>query len=236
MSKSPPAENPPRSGASRGRIHAAAHQLLEDGAGGRGEHRIRHSRLLKPEDVHLLVLASDQLAHHRGGRLGRPPGVGRVHADHARGPFGMQDRHRPDDEPTPVVSAEDRLLDLEGVEQTGHVAAQVVDVVVGDRLGPIAGAVAPLVRRDGPEARLGQGGELVTPGVGELGEAVTEHHGRAASGLVDGEGDLRGAGAVARGARRQCNGRGGGKGQSWSLRCGWSAASEYTRAPERGVG
>jgi hypothetical protein len=75
----------------------------------------------------------------------------------------VQDRHRPDHEAAPVVAREDRALDAEHVEQADQVAAQVVDVVGADRLGPVAAAVAALVGRDHPEARGDQCVELVAP-------------------------------------------------------------------------
>ena len=63
-----------------------------------------------------------------------------------------------------------------------QVVGEVVDVVVLDRLGPIGLAVAALVRSQHVVAGVGQRGDLVAPRVGQLGEAVAEHHGRAVVG------------------------------------------------------
>jgi hypothetical protein len=87
----------------------------------------------------------------------------------------MQQRQLPHDHAAPVVSAKDRALEPERVEQTDQVARQVVDVVVLDPLRALAPTVAALVGGDRAEASGRERGKLVAPGVGELGEAGARH-------------------------------------------------------------
>ncbi len=86
------------------------------------------------------------------GSAQRPVGVGRVDADHAGDAIDMAQRHLPDDKAAPVVADEDRLVDLEMIEQADEIAGQVLDVVGFDGFGPVGRAVAALIRRDHPNA------------------------------------------------------------------------------------
>jgi hypothetical protein len=52
------------------------------------------------------------------------------------------------------MADEDRLVDLEMIEQTDEIAGQMLHVVVLDRLGPVARTIAALVRRDDADAGL----------------------------------------------------------------------------------
>ena len=102
----------------------------------------------------------------------------RVDADHAGDAIEVAQRHLPDDEAAPVVADEDRLVDLEMIEQADEIASQMLDVVVLDRLGPVGRAIAALVRRDHANAGLAQRLDLVTPGERELRPAMAQHHRR----------------------------------------------------------
>jgi len=77
---------------------------------------------------------------------------------------------------------------------------EVLEIVGLHGRGRVAAAVAALVGRDHAEAGGGQGRDLAAPRVGELGEAVAQHHRRAASALVHGQRQGRLAGARGAGA------------------------------------
>ena len=66
----------------------------------------------------------------------------------ARGPLRMQHRHRPRDEAAPIVSDEDRALDLQRIEQSHHVSRQLGKSVVGDRGRRTRIRIAALIGRD----------------------------------------------------------------------------------------
>src|SRR5581483_1342214 len=85
----------------------------------------------------------------------------RVDADHAGNAIGMPQRHLPDDEATPVVADEDRLADLEMIEQADEIAGEMLEIVILDRFGAIGRAIAALVRRDHANAGLRQRLDLV---------------------------------------------------------------------------
>ena len=76
------------------------------------------------------------------------------------------------------MAHEDGALDAERVQQPHQIAGQVMDVIGRDVGGPIAVAVATLVRREHAEAGRGQRGHLMAPGVGQLRKSVAEHDGR----------------------------------------------------------
>ena len=63
------------------------------------------------------------------------------------------------------------------IEQCHQITRQVLDVIVGYRSRPGRVAVAPLVRDDDVVTRRGEGGHLMTPGLGMLRPAVAEHDG-----------------------------------------------------------
>src|SRR3546814_19483470 len=94
------------------------------------------------------------------------------------------------------------------VGQAEEVVGEVVDVVVGDRLGPVGLAVAALIGADHLVPGVGQGGHLVAPRVRELRAAVGEDDGEPVSGLADVRLDPVGDDASLTGRR---GGRGGGQ-------------------------
>ena len=99
----------------------------------------------------------------------------RVERDDAGDPVRIAHGRFPDDIAAPVVADDDRLVDLEMVEEADDVAGQTVDGIVLDRRRTVAFAVAALVERDRAKARLVQPLDLATPGEGDLGKAVAEH-------------------------------------------------------------
>ncbi len=67
------------------------------------------------------------------------------------------------------------------VEQTDQVGGQLMNVVGVDGIRTIRAAVAALIGRQHVVAGVGEDGNLMTPGVGQFGEAVRQdHHGCAA--------------------------------------------------------
>ena len=92
-------------------------------------------------------------------------------------PVGVQPGHLPHDERAPVVADEDRRRRSRGdVEQPEQVGGQVLDAVGLDlRSVRVECAVAALVGRDHVVAGIGERLDLVSPRVGELGEAVAQH-------------------------------------------------------------
>ena len=176
--------------------HAPADHLLEDQPGVSVEHAFRHPFRLEPENVELLVVG-EELAEEAGGRERDVRGID---ADHPGGPVRMEHGHRPGHEAAPVVPGEDGALEAQGIEQRDQIAGEVLEIVGLHGRGRVAAAVAALVGRDHPEAGGGQGRDLAAPRVGELGEAVAQHHRRAASALVHGQRQARLAGARGAGA------------------------------------
>ena len=118
-------------------------------------------------------------------RQSRGPSARGVHADDPEAAVRVQARHHPHHAAAPVVAAEDGLVDLERVEHSGHVVAEVPQAVARHVVGPVGQSVAALVGGDGAEPCLGERRKLEAPGEGELGEAVAEHDGDARALLVD---------------------------------------------------
>ena len=160
-----------------GRRVAARHRLAHEGVEGlldpAAEDPVGLARgVLELDDIHVLA---ETLAQQLD-RIGRRPvGVRRIDADHAGDAVDMPQRHLPDDEAAPVVADEDRLVDLEMVEQADQIAGEVLDVVGLDRLGPVGRAIAALIGRDHADAGLAQRLDLVAPGKRDLRPAVAEH-------------------------------------------------------------
>ncbi len=63
------------------------------------------------------------------------------------------------------MAGDHRLLLAQGIDQTHHVADQMQQGVLVDRVGPIGPPIAAHVGRHGVEPRLGQGAKLMAPGV-----------------------------------------------------------------------
>ena len=140
--------------------------------------------LLKVEDV--VKVALRRGAHHaRVGRIGRRGKNGVLTPTTAATRCGAssaicQTTSPPQSWPTMAA-----LLDAERVEQPGEVADEVMDAVLLDGGGRVGVAVAALVRRDGAEARIGQGAQLMAPRIPQLRKAVAQEHRKAAARLDD---------------------------------------------------
>lgn len=76
------------------------------------------------------------------------------------------------------MADDDGLFLAEGGDQRDHVADRVKDAV-GAGIGRCAGPAEPShVGRHDMEAGLGQGGDLMPPGIGQFGPAVAKYHQR----------------------------------------------------------
>jgi hypothetical protein len=76
----------------------------------------------------------------------------------------------------PVVPGDRGRVGAQGHDQVGHLLGQHPGSVVADPEGLVGGVVAGQVGRDHPVAGVGEGWDLVAPGIPELGEAVQQHH------------------------------------------------------------
>src|SRR5216683_2657484 len=112
----------------------------------------------------------DRLADAQAGRADQDE------AAHARGVF---ERHRGGDCAAHRVPHEDRVGDMQRVEQ-GHRQASVGGVVVAGR-GFVREAEPSVVERDHAKPRRQDGSEILAPGVHRGAEAVQEQHGRPAA-------------------------------------------------------
>jgi hypothetical protein len=83
------------------------------------------------------------------------------------------------------VANDHSRLGVKGVEQADHVANEVEESILIDRVRAITLAIAAHVRRHDMEAGLSQRRELVAPGIPALWEAVTEEDKRPYSLLSD---------------------------------------------------
>ncbi len=131
------------------------------------------------EGPHVMVRAAQRVVDLDQVAVPFQGGVGSAEAAEAEDAVGGEHAREPGRHRTPVVTEPDRLADPESVEQAGQVGDQVPDAVtlnIGRRVGP---GVAALARHDHPESGGGDRVDLVTPGEGELGEAVEEKHRRA---------------------------------------------------------
>jgi hypothetical protein len=97
----------------------------------------------------------------------------------------VDEREMPGHVRAPIVAHEDRALLAEVVEEPEHVVAERENVVRLDLARHRAPAVPAHVGGDRAVARRRQHGQLVPPGIPELGEAVAEDHGAALALLGD---------------------------------------------------
>jgi len=116
--------------------------------------------VLEIDDVHVFAVGG---AHQRDRVHRCAAQQRRVDADDAGDALGVKLRHAPSNEAAPVVADDDRLLDLERIEQTDEVAGEIVDVVLLDRFGARGLAVAALIGGDGVKAGGGERRHLITP-------------------------------------------------------------------------
>ncbi len=166
----------------RGVTRGGVQQLAQGGAGVRGELGLCDAGFLEVVPVEA---PAEPLPH--GPQRWLPAPEGRRHAQprHPAHHVRPQQRGVPGHRRAPVVPDDERPLLAQRADQPDHVPHQVQDAVVGHVLGVVAAAVPALVRRDHPEAGLGQRPELVPPGVPGLREAVQQQHERALALLRD---------------------------------------------------
>ena len=123
---------------------------------------------------------------------GRPHGSARskryAETDHAAKAIRAQLGRVPGHIRTPIVAGDDRPVGPESVEQADHITENVKQCVLVDRVGTVGLAIAAHVGRHGPEPSLGERGELMAPGVPELGKAVAQHDERTGRRLRRGAG------------------------------------------------
>src|SRR5262249_42789491 len=114
------------------------------------------------------------------------------------------------------------------------VAARVGQGVVGRRRRAAGAAEAPHVRRDHPEAVLGEERDLVPPQVGRIGPAMDEHNGRALAVVLHVQGylvDLGDLPLVSSHAKAFSNSSRDGPG---GANASWPSAAAITRSPNPG--
>jgi hypothetical protein len=161
---------------------AAEQELAEGGGEVTRELGIRDAGLL---EVHHVEGVADAAAHG-GDRRGRAAGaVGHAQPDHPADPVRPQQRGVPGHRRAPVVPGQHRLPFAEYVHQPDDVAGQVQDGVRIRGRRAAGPAVPALIRRDRVESGGGQRGQLVTPRVPRLREAVQQQHERPAARLGD---------------------------------------------------
>jgi hypothetical protein len=90
--------------------------------------------------------------------------------------LGVVHGQQPGQPTTPVVPGDGGRVGAQGRDEVGHLLGQDPGSVVTDPGWLVGGVVAGQVGRDHSVAGVGEGGELVAPGVPELGEAVQQHH------------------------------------------------------------
>src|SRR5262249_61535634 len=114
--------------------------------------------------------------------------IGRVDAADPRDAISGKPPHLPGAHTPRAVADPPRLVDLQGVEQPGQIADEMMDRVRADVLRRTGVTVAALIGGDGAKARRCDGFHLMPPGVPKLREAVAEKHRKALPGLGDGHG------------------------------------------------
>jgi hypothetical protein len=105
--------------------------------------------------------------------------MGRVEDHQPLDALGVLHGQQPGQRATPVVAGDRGRAGTQGNDQVGHLLDQQPGSVVAHPGRLVGGVVAGQVGRDHPEAGVGEGWDLVAPGVPELGEAVQQHHQRA---------------------------------------------------------
>jgi hypothetical protein len=144
------------------------------------EFRLGHPRGLEIELVEDGIVG---LRHDRGRPLQPTRCIGHAEADHAAKAVGAHQRGTPRHRCAPIVAGDDRLLGAERIEQPDHVADQVEERVLVDRLRPVGPAVTAHVGGHGMEPRLGECRELMAPGIPGFGKAVAQEDERPRTGF-----------------------------------------------------
>jgi hypothetical protein len=157
-------------------LHGGGRVAVQLGIGG--------TVLLEVQDVEEVV--AEDLAERLRRRHLRPRDGWHAQACDAGEPVRVQQRGAPRHHAAEVVADEHGPFGADVVEQTDDVGGQLDDVVGVDGLRLRRSAIAALIRRQYPEAGLGQRRNLVPPGVRQFGEAMGQHdHRRIAVTRVD---------------------------------------------------
>src|SRR6516162_7682056 len=118
---------------------AAAHEGVKGLLDAAIENPVRLARrVLELDDIHRVAEA---LAERLDRIDWRAIPVRRVDADDAGDAIEVPERHGPDDKAAPVVADENRLVDLEMIEEPCEIAGQMFQIVLLDRLRPIGCAI-----------------------------------------------------------------------------------------------
>ena len=170
-------------------------------------------------EAHDILAVAEALAEYRDRVDGAARQMRRVDADDAGRAGRVAQRKAPADDAAPIVADNDRLVDLEMVEQMRDVAGQVFEVV-GLNLGRARRrAIAALVGRDDAPARLGESLDLMAPGEGEFRPAVQQDDGRR-------------VGLAGRPRNSPCAGPADRRISAAACRaCSWPPAGTFARAP-----
>ena len=124
--------------------------------------------------------------------------VGHAHGAHRGKEIGPPQGCMPGDRRAPVVADDDRLGLAERLHQLGHVAHQMQQRVLVDRLGRLGAAVAAHVGRHAAKAGRAHRRELMPPRVPALRPAMAEQHQRTAADLGVAHLDVVGLGGLER--------------------------------------
>ena len=77
-----------------------------------------------------------------------------VDAHHPRHAVRIAQRHLPDDEPTPIVTDKNCLVDFQMIEQGNQVSSEIFDAVGFNRFRPFGRAITAMIRRDDSKSRI----------------------------------------------------------------------------------
>src|SRR5206468_11046193 len=133
--------------------------------------RFDAARLLKVVLIEMIGRALESL--HRAARA--DVGVRQIgHAEqcYRAEDIGSNERTRPRNRRTPIVTGDNRLLLSEPSHEPDDIASEIEDVVRLDRFGSVGASVTALIGSNDAEARRGQLGNLMTPGVPRLRPSV----------------------------------------------------------------
>ncbi len=136
---------------------------------------LRHARLLKIELVEhaILVARHDRRGCDRSARSERD-----AQTDHRAKAIGSQQGGMPCHGRAPVVPRDHSLFGAQHVEESHHIADEMQQGVLVDRLRSVGPAVTAHVGRDGVESGCRQRRELVAPRIPALRKAVAQDHER----------------------------------------------------------
>ena len=156
------------------RHHILAHEKAEGALDILCENDVGFALFLELHDVHIVAIDAAQ-GHDGIDRRARQER--RIYADDAADAFLVEQRHIPNDNATPIVPAEHRVVDSIEIQQSGHVVRQMLHVVLIDGRRPARQTKAALIGRQNAVARIRQCRNLMPPGIRKFGKAVAEYDG-----------------------------------------------------------